>query len=178
MGFEKIFWEELCVQALRTLSAMGGLLLATQGKEHPRANIMTIGWATFGIVWGKPVATVLVRPSRFTYSLIEENPFFTINIPSPNLAQVVADCGRYSGRTVDKFTHCRLTPVYPQAFPVPSIGECIGSFQCTVISKTRVTPEALATAIQETYYATGDYHTVFFGEIQASWKQVDAIPSS
>lgn len=178
MNFEKVPWEELHTQALWALSNVGGLLLVTQGKENPKPNVMTIGWVTFGIVWGKPIATVLVRPSRFTHSLLEENPLFTVNVPSRDLTKAVADCGKYSGRAVDKFASCGLTPVYLEAFPIPSIAECVASFQCIVVAKTFVKPESLVTTIQETYYGSGDYHTVYFGEIQASWKRIDVTLSS
>lgn len=171
MDFEKVSWEEVVTEALHTIRSVGGLLLGTREQDTGRANIMTIGWVLFGIVWGKPIATVLVRPSRFTYFLLEGHPFFTINVPPPHLSQAVVDCGKYSGRNVDKFTHCALTPVYFEDFPVPSIEECIASLQCTVVAKTSVVPEKLAIPIRETYYSGNDYHTVYFGEIQATWKR-------
>lgn len=171
VNFEKVSWEEIVTKALHALSDVGGLLLGTREQGTGRANIMTIGWVLLGIVWGKPIATVLVRPSRFTYTLLERHPFFTINVPSPHLSQVVADCGKYSGRNVDKFAHCALTPVYLEGFPAPSIQECVASLQCTVVAKTFVVPEKLTTSIQETYYGNNDYHTVYFGEIQAAWKR-------
>lgn len=174
MHFERVSWEKLCHEALHAVEEVGGLLLVTQGKEHAAANAMTIGWVSFGTVWGRPVATVLVRPSRFTHVLLEENPFFTVNIPSPVLQKAVEECGKHSGRNTNKFIHCALTPVYLEGFPVPSIAECVATLQCTVIEKTQVEPSSLALPIQETYYSQGDYHTIYFGEIQAAWKRVEA----
>jgi len=58
----------------------GGLLLAsTDAKGNP--NAMTIGWGTIGIIWAKPIFVVLVRPSRYTYDLIEITNDFTVNVP-------------------------------------------------------------------------------------------------
>jgi len=56
-----------------TLEVMGGrgLLLVSVDKDG-KPNAMTIGWGTIGIIWGKPIFAVLVRPSRYTYGLIEE----------------------------------------------------------------------------------------------------------
>lgn len=173
MHFEKVSWDEIFAEALRAIDKVGGLLLVSQKKDTGQINAMTIGWILFGTVWRKPIATVLVRPSRFTHSLLEENPFFTVNVPSLDLSQAVVDCGKYSGRTTNKFAHCALTPVYLEAFPVPSIGECIASFQCVVVAKTHIEPGALVAPIQEAYYESNDYHTVYFGEIQAAWKQKD-----
>ena len=39
------------------------VLLVSQGKEG-LPNVMAIGWGTVGIIWGKPIFVVLVRPSR------------------------------------------------------------------------------------------------------------------
>ena len=47
------------------LGSGGSLLVSLDDKGKP--NVMTIGWATLGIVWGRPICTVLVRPSRYTY---------------------------------------------------------------------------------------------------------------
>ena len=36
-------------------------------------NPMTIGWAQFGVIWGRPVCTVFVRHSRHTHALLEKS---------------------------------------------------------------------------------------------------------
>lgn len=46
--------SELFVQLEKHLSGKGCFLVA--GKDQP--NFMTIGWATAGIMWGKPVVMV------------------------------------------------------------------------------------------------------------------------
>lgn len=170
MGFERVSWKEAFSEALEAIHTAGGLLLVTRGKHTGKPNVMTIGWVLLGTIWGKPIATVLVRPSRFTYTLLEEHPHFTINIPPQGLSNAVAICGQYSGKDMDKFAHCALTPIYLDGFPVPSIEECTMSIQCTVVAKTLIRPETLAIPIQAMYYQNDDYHTSYFGEIQATWK--------
>ncbi|MFH1081419.1 MAG: flavin reductase family protein, partial [Pseudomonadota bacterium] len=54
------------------------VLLVSQGyKGLP--NVMTIGWGSLGITWKRPVFTVLVRHSRFTYHMLEESGEFSVN---------------------------------------------------------------------------------------------------
>ena len=48
-----------------------------------RARPQMIG----GSVWGRPTWTVLVRPSRFTYELIEQTGDFTVSVPGPDMEQ-------------------------------------------------------------------------------------------
>lgn len=43
-----------------------GVLLNTVGVDG-KPNTMTIGWMTAGIIWGKPIVTVLIRPSRHSF---------------------------------------------------------------------------------------------------------------
>ena len=62
----------------------GRVLLVSCGKEGV-PNVMAIGWGTMGIIWRRPIFMVLVRPSRYTYKLIEETGEFTVNIVPPKL---------------------------------------------------------------------------------------------
>jgi hypothetical protein len=65
-----------------------GLLLVSGDMDKP--NVMAIGWGTAGITWGKPLFVVLVRPSRYTYGLIEKSGEFTVNVPFPEMEEVVS----------------------------------------------------------------------------------------
>ena len=69
-----------------------GLLLVAGEKGNP----MTIGWGTIGIIWGKPVFMVLVRPSRYTFELMEKSGEFSVNVPLHSLNKEVAICGSKS----------------------------------------------------------------------------------
>ena len=42
-------------------------------------NTMTISWGGMGTLWGKPVATVYIRTSRYTHEFIDANEYFTIS---------------------------------------------------------------------------------------------------
>ena len=46
-----------------------GAFLVVKDKKG-KVNVMTIGWAMIGVVWGKPMMTVFVRPARYTHELI------------------------------------------------------------------------------------------------------------
>lgn len=40
-------------------------MLVTAGTAE-RCNTMTASWGGLGVLWGKPVATVYIRPQRYT----------------------------------------------------------------------------------------------------------------
>ena len=49
-------------------------LLTAGDKEN--FNTMTVSWGGLGTIWGKPVATVYVRKSRYTHEFMEDNDYF------------------------------------------------------------------------------------------------------
>ena len=52
-------------------------LLTAGGKE--KFNTMTISWGGLGTLWGKPVATVYVRESRYTHEFMDREDYFTVS---------------------------------------------------------------------------------------------------
>jgi flavin reductase (DIM6/NTAB) family NADH-FMN oxidoreductase RutF len=142
------------------------VLLVSRGKEG-LPNVMAIGWGTIGMIWRKPIFVVLVRPSRFTYKLIEETGEFTVNVVPPKLKEVVQYCGSVSGRDHDKFKEKKLTAIPSKKVKTPIIKECILHFECRVVNKIDLIPSGLEKSIINTFYAKGDFHRVYFGEILA-----------
>lgn len=79
-------------------------------KSGDKLNTMTIGWATFGIIWNKPILMVLVRKSRHTHEIIENASDFTVSVPvNKDLKKALSFCGSYSGRDIDKIKEAKLT---------------------------------------------------------------------
>ena len=58
------FLKELNIAKVseKSLNSFQGALLTVKSKD--KLNTMTIGWATLGRVWNKPIMTVLVRFSE------------------------------------------------------------------------------------------------------------------
>jgi flavin reductase (DIM6/NTAB) family NADH-FMN oxidoreductase RutF len=140
------------------------VLLVSQGKDD-LPNAMAIGWGTIGIIWRKPIFTVLVRPSRHTYKLIEETGEFTVNIVPPQLKEVVQYCGTVSGRDHNKFKEKQLTPYSSMKVKTPIIKEGILHFECQVVHKNDLVPSELIKPIVPQFYPKGDFHRLYFGEI-------------
>ena len=151
----------------------GGLLLASvDAKGNP--NAMTIGWGTIGIIWAKPIFIVLVRPSRYTYDLIEITNNFTVNVPTPKLADKVSYFGTVSGRNQNKFKAKGLTVSPGKKVKSPIIDECVINYECRVVHKNDVIPDRLADEIRYSAYRQGDFHRIYFGEILVVYADIDA----
>ena len=167
MNKEKMAYDEYFGQVNKILGS-SGLLLAAGGLEKP-TNAMAIGWGSLGIVWGRPMWVVLVRPSRFTYELIEESKEFTVNVPSADMAKAVAYCGSHSGRDEDKLAKLGLSVARGQQVNSGVIEACPINYECQVVGKSDIVPEMLAEAVKSEYYGQGDYHRVYFGQVLAAY---------
>ncbi|MGQ9524549.1 MAG: flavin reductase family protein [Armatimonadota bacterium] len=158
-----------------TISAMGreGLVLCTVDREG-RPNAMAIGWGAIGIIWSRPIFVVLVRPSRFTYSLLEECRDFTVNVLPREMADVVTFCGTVSGRTHDKFAEKGLTAVPARFVQSPLVQQAVIQYECKVVHSNDVLAQALASDVRSACYPSGDYHRIYFGEILTVYADPDA----
>ena len=143
-----------------------GLLLVAAGKDG-RPNAMTIGWGTVGIIWGKPIYTVLVRYSRFTFQVLGEADSFTVCVPAPQHYDAVNFCGIESGRDYDKFEECNLTSLPSATVSAPGIAGCPLIYECKIVHLNDVIPEQLDAGIKASSYPRGDYHRIYNGEILA-----------
>lgn len=156
-------WTDFLPETMAAL-AEPGCLLVSQGDEG-KPNVMTIGWGTLGIIWGRPMCVVLVRHSRYTWQLLEQRDEFTMNVPAVDLAETAVVCGTKSGRDVDKFAECGLTAVAGQHVSVPLIDQCVVHYECRTVHRNNVDPTHLAAAVLDECYARGDFHTVYYGQI-------------
>ena len=151
-----------------------GILLTT--KAGDKLNTMAIGWGMMGIQWNKPVFIGLVRGCRHTYSMLEENPEFTVNIPLEALDKnIIRVCGTKSGRDLDKFQELGLITEEPEKISVPGIRQLPLTLECKVLYKQQQYPEHLLSTEPLKFYQENpasiqdDYHTAYYGEIVSAY---------
>jgi flavin reductase (DIM6/NTAB) family NADH-FMN oxidoreductase RutF len=133
-------------------------------KAGTNLNTMTIGWATIGIVWQKPIFMVAVRDSRYTFTIIEKADDFTVSVPSKNMTDEIMFCGTKSGRDMNKFKECNLTIKESQTIFSPIINVPGFHFECKIVFKSAMDP-AFLTDEYEKLYPEKDFHTLYFGQI-------------
>jgi len=164
----EIQWDEGAGDLREAFTRGGAFLVVVDQQGKP--NAMTIGWGQVGIVWSRPVFTVLVRCSRYTHACIRSADAFTVNVPrGGELSGELAFCGTHSGRDVDKAAECGLTMVPATAVEVPIIDECALHYECRILARTQQVREDFSSdEVLERYYASGDHHLAVFGEIVAA----------
>jgi len=144
-----------------------GVLLTSCGEDG-RANTMTIGWGLYGSFYhGHCVAVVAVRPACYTFGLLDEVGEFVLCVPTPEMAEAVALCGRASGRDCDKFRETGLTPVPSTHVRPPSIAECPINVECRIYHRQRPPHGILTPEHREKPLAA--QHTIYFAEVLATF---------
>lgn len=133
-------------------------------------NTMTIGWATFGVVWSKPIMMVAVRLSRHTFGIIETAKDFTVTVPAGDMRKETAYCGSKSGRNVDKFTMCHLETTKGRHVVSQIIKTRGRHYECKIIYKSAMDPARLDKDYDSSLYPKKDYHTLYFGEVLACYE--------
>lgn len=143
------------------------------GAADGRANPMTISWGSLGVDWGRPMFTTFVRESRFTKTLLDASGEFTVNIPvgerDERVRNILGVCGSKSGRDIDKVAELGLTLAEPSAVSAPGIAELPLTLECRVVYRQEQDLSALDEADVERWYADGDVHTAYVGEIVAAY---------
>ncbi|UCD01198.1 MAG: flavin reductase family protein [Promethearchaeota archaeon] len=109
-----------------------GLLVSMDKNRKP--NVMALDWKTIQEFEDVPVIRAQVDYSRYTYKLLTEGVNeFTVNIPSDKMYNAVYIAGSYSGRNTDKFKEAGLETIPGKRTKVPTIKDCILSYECQII---------------------------------------------
>jgi len=129
-------------------------MIITAGTPE-KFNSMTAGWGGLGI-WKKPVAFILVNPSRYTFQFLEKEEHFTLSFYDPAKYRGVLEnvFGGKSGRDVDKVKESGFTPLLTS--PGIAYAEARMIIVCRKVFSTNTDPE-------------GKSHKLFFGEILSVW---------
>ena len=136
--------------------------LLTAGNES-NYNTMTISWGGLGTIWGKDVATVYVRPNRYTYDFVENNDYFTISFFPQEYHADLVTLGTKSGRDGDKVALTKLTPKpleKAMTFEQASV-----TLLCRKLYWQDLLTERMPQDAQETFYHSEPAHRMYIAEV-------------
>lgn len=107
-------------------------VLVTVADNEGNDNVLTIAWT--GTICSDPaMAYVSIRPSRYSYHMIQETKEFVINLTTKELAFATDFCGVKSGRDMDKFEKMGLTREPAKYVKAPLIQESPVNIECKVV---------------------------------------------
>jgi flavin reductase (DIM6/NTAB) family NADH-FMN oxidoreductase RutF len=152
------------------------LILAAGSFQDGDFNFMTVGWGGFGVMWKKPLAMVVVRPTRHTWQFMEKSDTFTLSAFPEEHRRKLSWCGAHSGRDTDKAKESGFTPVASRIASAPGFDEAELIIECRKSYFSDLDPAHFLDPATESNYPKKDYHRMYFGEIlavsgTASWRQ-------
>lgn len=129
-----------------------------------RVNTMTASWGGLGELWNKPVATIYIRPQRYTKEIIDETDTFSLSVLPEKYRQALNFCGSHSGRDGDKFKPAKLDVLYNNGTPYIKQARLI--LFCRKLYAQPFAPNCfIEEKMLKQNYKKDDFHTMYIGEI-------------
>lgn len=139
------------------------MLITSGGKE--KVNTMTASWGGVGVMWGKNVAFIFIRDTRYTKEFIDNGETFSLTFLDSSYKRALKYIGAVSGRDEDKINNAKLHLDYAKD-DTPYIDEGNFIFICKKMSATRITEDQfIDPSIKDKWYSDGNMHTMYIGEI-------------
>ena len=136
--------------------------LLTAGNKDS-FNTMTVSWGGMGTIWGKPVATVYVRTSRYTHEFMDREGYFTVSFYPEEYRKVLGVLGSKSGRDMDKMNGSGLTAKALQESVTFEEAEI--TLVCRKMFMQRLEPSNITDPDAAKFYAGDAPHDMYIGEV-------------
>ena len=115
------------------LAPVPAVMVSCCDPDQPdKPNIVTLAWV--GTVNSEPpMVSISVRPDRHSYGMITKSGEFVVNLVDEAHCKALDYCGVTSGRDVNKWEKCSLTPMKALNMDAaPAIAECPAYLACKV----------------------------------------------
>jgi flavin reductase (DIM6/NTAB) family NADH-FMN oxidoreductase RutF len=134
-------------------------------KKGEKTNMMTASWGGVGILWNKPVATIYVRPQRYTKEFIDNEEYFSLCVLPEEYRQILNYCGTKSGRDEDKIAETKLTIDESEKAPIFKESRLV--LICKKLYAQDLTEQSfIDKSLVEKNYQAKDFHTMYIAEIE------------
>lgn len=160
MAYKKKKIEEMSFNPFTTI---GKDWLLISAKKGDCVNTMTASWGGIGVLWSKNVATVYIRPQRYTKEFIDQGEYFTLTF-FDDCKKELGILGSKSGRDSDKIKEVGFTVEMLENQPTFKQGKMV--MICKKIYHDSIKPAGfLEDGIDAKHYPSKDYHELYIGEI-------------
>ncbi len=127
----------------------GIVVVSCAVRKGDKPNLIAVGAVSHACI-EPPMLGIAIGHSRYTYQIVSHSDGFVVNVPSKDQAEIADYCGSVSGREIDKFEGCGLTPFPSTRISSPGIFEFPLNIECAIRKSVEL-----------------GSHTFFFGEIVA-----------
>lgn len=161
MAVKEVKPEELNESAFKVI---GKDWLLLTGEAEGKSNAMTASWGGLGIMWGKPVAYVFIRPNRYTKEFVDRADGMTISVFSEDYRKMMNYFGTVSGRDEDKIAKSGLTVQHDNGRTYYS--EARITMLCKKLYAQEMKKECFIDKACDEKWYDNDYHTMYVVEVE------------
>jgi flavin reductase (DIM6/NTAB) family NADH-FMN oxidoreductase RutF len=154
---------DIAQYALKPFEAIGNKWALITAEKNGVVNTMTASWGGIGVLWGKNVVTVYIRPQRYTREFVEGSRYFTFTLFEGHQKELGV-LGTKSGRDGDKIAEVgfHVETVGGQ----PTLREGKTAIVCKKLYRGQLMPENFTdTEIIGACYPNKDFHYMYIGEV-------------
>ena len=145
-------------------------LLITAGNKE-KVKTMTASWGGLGVIWNKKVATIYIRPQRYTKEFLDREDTFSITVYDETFRAALNICGSLSGRDEDKIKKSQLTTAFIDGTPYFEQAKLV--LICKKLYHSELKSENIdAHEVIDPCYPQKDFHTMYIAEIVKAYVQV------
>lgn len=138
-------------------------MLITAEKDS-KLNTMTASWGGFGVMWGKNVAYIVIRPQRYTKEFVDNSDTFSLTFFDESFRKMLGYLGTKSGRDEDKIEKSNLTVSHADNIPI--FEEANIAILCKKLYAQNYKPECfIDQELNEKWYPDIDHHTLYIAEV-------------
>lgn len=134
-------------------------------KDGSKANAMTASWGGLGVMWGKNVAFVFIRQTRYTKGLIDASGKLSLSFFDEKYKPMLGYMGKASGKDEDKIANAGLNMV--EGYDLPVFEEAAMTLICKCLYSQKMNAESfLDKTCIDKWYGDNNYHTMYVVEIE------------
>lgn len=143
---------------------IGRKWMTINAGDSVKNNAMTASWGGLGVMWGKNVAYVVIRPTRFTKEFVDAEQRFALCFFDEAAKKELSYLGSVSGRDEDKVAKSGFTLLYDQG--APYFAEAGLVLFCRKLYAQVFEPGCfIEKELDPKWYPEQDYHTLYIVEI-------------
>lgn len=162
MSFQKINIQDLSINPFQKIGKEW--MLITAGDQQ-KVNTMTASWGGLGVLWGQDVATVYIRPQRYTKEFVDQQDCFSLSFFDGQFKKELNVLGTVSGKDQDKIKDVDFHITYIDG--VPTFEEATLVFIVEKVYADLIKSECfIDQPLNEHCYPKKDYHTMYIGKIK------------
>ena len=162
--FYEVNADEFVCSPFKLIDKDWVLICAPDKTKECGANAMTASWAGLGTIWHKNVATIYVRPQRYTFGLVEESDELSLCFLGEQYRDALKLCGTKSGRDMDKISSSGLSTAFEGNTPIIEQSDVV--MVCKKAYSDYIKEECFDDPSHLSNYPKKDYHKLYILEIK------------